>query len=29
LYSSEDNEFTKSERYKNAVKEIEKVICDS
>ena len=28
LYSSEDNEFTKSERYKNAVKEIEKVFCD-
>ena len=28
LYSSEDNDFTKSERYKNAVKEIEKVICD-
>ena len=28
LYSSEDNDFTKSERYKNAVKEIEKVLCD-
>ncbi len=29
LYSSEDNDFTKSERYKNAVKEIEKVLCDA
>lgn len=29
LYSSEDNDFTKSERYKNAVKEIEKVLCDT
>ena len=28
LYSSKDNDFTKSERYKNAVKEIEKVLCD-
>ena len=29
LYSSKDNDFTKSERYKNAVKEIEKVLCDT
>lgn len=29
LYSSEDNDFTKSERYKNAVKEIGKVLCDA
>ena len=29
LYSSEDNDFTKSERYKNAVKEIENVIRDA
>ena len=29
LYSSEDNDFTKSEQYKNAVKEIEKVLCDA
>lgn len=29
LYSSEDNDFTKSERYKNAVKEIEKVFCNA
>ncbi len=29
LYSSEDNDFTKSERYINAVKEIEKVLCDA
>ena len=29
LYSSEDNDFTKSERYKNAVKEIEKVLSDA
>ncbi len=29
LYSSEDNDFTKSERYKNAVKEIVKVLCDT
>ena len=29
LYSSEDNDFTKSERYKKAVKEIEKVLCDA
>ena len=28
LYSSEDNDFTKSERYKNAVKEIEEVLYD-
>ena len=28
LYSSEDNDFTRSEHYKNAVKEIEKVLCD-
>ena len=28
LYSSEDNDFTRSECYKNAVKEIEKVLCD-
>ena len=28
LYSSEDNDFTRSERYKNAVKEIEKVLCE-
>ena len=28
LYSSEDNDFTRSERYKNAVKEIEKALCD-
>lgn len=28
LYSSEDNDFTKSEQYKNAVKEIENIICD-
>jgi hypothetical protein len=27
LFSSKDNDFTKSERYKNAVKEIEKVFC--
>ena len=27
LYSSEDNDFTKSERYKKAIKEIEKVLC--
>jgi hypothetical protein len=26
LYSSKDNDFTKSEQYKNAVKEIEKVL---
>ena len=29
LYSSEDNDFTNSEQYKNAVKEIEKVLCDA
>ena len=29
LYSSEDNDFTRSECYKNAVKEIEKVLCDT
>lgn len=29
LYSSKDNDFTKSGRYKNAVKEIAKVICDA
>ena len=29
LYSSEDNDFTRSERYKNAVKEIEKVFCNA
>ena len=29
LYSSEDNDFTRSECYKNAVKEIEKVLCDA
>ena len=29
LYSSEDNNFTKSERYENAVKAIEKVLCDA
>ena len=29
LYSSEDNDFSRSERYKNAVEEIEKVICDA
>ncbi|MBQ8742044.1 MAG: helix-turn-helix transcriptional regulator [Clostridia bacterium] len=29
LYSSEDNDFTKSEQYKNAVKEIEKVLYDA
>ena len=29
LYSSKDNDFTKSERYKNAVKEIEKILCDA
>ncbi len=29
LYSSEDNDFTKSEQYKNAVKEIENVICEA
>ena len=29
LYSNEDNEFTRSEPYKNAVKEIEKVLCDA
>ena len=29
LYSSEDNDFTRSERYKNVVKEIEKVLCDA
>ena len=28
LYSSEDNDFTRSECYKNAVKGIEKVLCD-
>ena len=28
LYSSEDNDFSKSERYKNAVKEIEQALCD-
>ena len=28
LYSSEDNDFTNSERYKNAVKEIERVLSD-
>lgn len=28
MYSSEDNEFTKSERYKKAVEKIEKVLCD-
>ena len=28
LFSSKDNDFTKSEQYKNVVKEIEKVICD-
>lgn len=28
LYSSEDNDFTKSERYKNAVKEIDKILYD-
>ena len=28
-YPSEDNDFTKSERYKNAVKEIEKVLYDA
>ena len=28
LYSNEDNEFTRSEPYKNAVKEIEKVLYD-
>lgn len=27
LYSSEDNNFTESERYKNVIKEIEKVLC--
>ncbi len=27
LYSSEENEFTKSEQYKNAVKEIKKALC--
>ncbi len=29
LYSSEDNDFTKSDRYKNAIKAIEKVLCDA
>ena len=29
LYSSEDNDFTRLECYKNAVKEIEKVLCDA
>ena len=29
LNSSEDNDFTRSECYKNAVKEIEKVLCDA
>ena len=29
LYSSEDNDFTKSERYRNAVKEIAKVLYDA
>ena len=29
LYSNEDNEFTRSEPYKNAVKEIKKVLCDA
>ena len=29
LYSSEDTDFTRSECYKNAVKEIEKVLCDA
>ena len=29
LYASEDNDFTKSERYKKAVKEIGRVICNS
>ncbi len=29
LYSCEENEFTMSERYKNAVKEIAKVLCDA
>ena len=29
LNSSEDNDFTRSECYKNAVKEIEKVLCDT
>ena len=29
LYSSEDNDFTRSEQYKNAVKKIEKSLCDA
>lgn len=29
LYSSEDNDFTRSEQYKNAIKDIEKVLCDA
>ncbi len=29
LYSSEDNDFTRTERYKNMVKEIEKVLYDA
>ena len=29
LYSSKDNDFTRSECYKNAVKKIEKVLCDA